>query len=123
MTERKLYVEFRLQFNPDVNQETLKELAKVFQEHIYDEWNNTLDVPAFETHDVTYEIVMEITDTFNPPDLLNITDAQIESRLAEQRAEILDAFVAAALPRPTDTEIYEYLANFNGCADDKKKKS
>lgn len=61
--ERKLYIEYRLHFNPNANQETLKEMANIFQEHIYDEWNNDNGHSAvLDVNDVTFEIVMEIKE-------------------------------------------------------------
>lgn len=59
--ERKLYVEYRLYFDPIMNQELLRELATQFQEHIHDEWNDNPEEKC-QVQDVTYEIVMEITD-------------------------------------------------------------
>lgn len=56
----KLYIEFRLHFNPNANQETLRELAAQFQEHIYDIWNNDAEHGAsLDVNDVTYELVMK----------------------------------------------------------------
>lgn len=60
--ERKLYVEFRLFVNPQANQETLKELAIEFQEHIFNEWNDESHPQVFDVTDVTFEIVMEIAE-------------------------------------------------------------
>ncbi len=58
--ERRLYVEYRLYFNPDANQEIIHELAEQFQEHIYDEWTNTMHAQTLDVKDVTYEIVVEL---------------------------------------------------------------
>jgi hypothetical protein len=60
---QKLYIEYRLYFNPQANQDTLRELAEQFQEHIYDVWNNDAEHGAsLDTHDVTFELVMEVKD-------------------------------------------------------------
>jgi hypothetical protein len=62
--EKKLYVEYRLHFNPNANQDTLNELAEAFQEHIYDIWNNDAEHgAALDVNDVTYEIVMEVKES------------------------------------------------------------
>jgi ArsR family metal-binding transcriptional regulator len=59
--EQKLYIEYRLYFNPTANQEYLKDMAEDFQAHINDEWNHDCPHPELEVNDVTYEIVMEIS--------------------------------------------------------------
>ena len=59
--ENKLYIEYRLHFPINANQDTLHELAERFQEHIYDIWNNDAEHgAALDVTDVTYEVVMEV---------------------------------------------------------------
>jgi len=68
----KLYIEFRLHFNLNANQETLRELALQFQEHIYDVWNNDNEHGAsLDVNDVTYEVVMEIDEKNRIPECGN----------------------------------------------------
>jgi hypothetical protein len=64
--ERKLYIEYRVYFNPTTNQELLKEVAERAQEEIYKLFNDELWSVDYSSmpppHDITYEIVMEISD-------------------------------------------------------------
>ncbi len=56
----KLYIEYRVHFDPQTNQELLKEVAELAQEKIYDLFADE-DSPIPSVHDVTFEIVMEVT--------------------------------------------------------------
>jgi hypothetical protein len=59
MTDKKLYIEYRLYFSPQANQDALHEMAEAFQENIYDVWNNAYDHgSALDVNDITYEVVM-----------------------------------------------------------------
>jgi hypothetical protein len=62
-TERKLYIEYRVYFNPTTNQELLKEVAERAQEEIYTLFDGAhIDYDSMPSpNDVTYEIVMEIS--------------------------------------------------------------
>ena len=62
MRERKLYIEYRVHFNPNTNQDLLREMATVVQERLHDMFLGSSDV-EFEQPmpcDVTFEIVMEV---------------------------------------------------------------
>ena len=59
----KLYVEFRVYFHPNTNQELLSEVAEIAQEKIY----NLFEGESIDTdgampspHEVTYELVREV---------------------------------------------------------------
>lgn len=63
--ERKLYIEYRVYFDPRTNQDLLKEIADAGQERVYDLFEGRVDEttgPLPSPHDVTYEIVMEIKE-------------------------------------------------------------
>ena len=59
---KKLYIEYRVYFNPSTNQELLAEIADKGQEEIYNlfDTNCDMDGNSFPApHDVTYELVVE----------------------------------------------------------------
>ena len=60
---KKLYIEYRVYFNPDTNQELLTEIAEIAQDEIYTLFENAAidESPMPSPHDVTYEIVMEVS--------------------------------------------------------------
>ena len=60
--DNKLYVEFRVSFAANTNQELLREICLVAQEEIYNLFEGRIDEtsgPLPSPHDVTFEIVME----------------------------------------------------------------
>jgi hypothetical protein len=61
MPERKLYVEYRIYFDPTTNQDILHECAEVVQQRLHDVFNGTCeDGDDLVPSDVTYEVVMEV---------------------------------------------------------------
>ena len=63
-SNRRLYVEFRVYFDPRTNQELLTILADKAKDYIYDLFDGIDEEtsgPLPSPHDVTYELVMEVT--------------------------------------------------------------
>jgi hypothetical protein len=63
--DKKLYIEYRVYFDPNTNQDMLHEVAEAAQETIYtlfDDLKETQD-GAPSPHEVTYEVVMLIPPT------------------------------------------------------------
>jgi hypothetical protein len=63
LKSRRLYVEFRVYFQPNTNQELLKEMAEAAQERVFEMFNGIDDDtsgPLPSPHDVTYEIVVDL---------------------------------------------------------------
>jgi uncharacterized protein (DUF1778 family) len=60
--ERKLYVEYRVYFDPMTDQDLLHEQAKVVQDKLHDVWIGLGETALedIEPVDVTYECVMEV---------------------------------------------------------------
>jgi len=56
---KKLYIEYRVYFDPSTNQELLSEVAEAVKDKLYDMFDDE-DTPVPSLHDVTYELVMEI---------------------------------------------------------------
>lgn len=65
-TKAKLYVEFRVYFDPKTNQDMLRAVAEAAQERIFDLFEIPEDEqPLPSPLDVTFEITMEITPKEN----------------------------------------------------------
>jgi len=59
---KKLYIEYRVYFDPSTNQELLTELADLGQEAVYNLFDHNCDIDGNEfpsPHDVTYQLVVE----------------------------------------------------------------
>lgn len=68
--QRKLYIEFRVNFHPDTNQELLHHIAKVAQEEIYDLFEGRVDEtsgPMPSPLDVTFEVVLKVERLIDAP--------------------------------------------------------
>ena len=61
--DNRLYVEYRVYFSPDTNQEMLHTIAEMAQEAIYTLFDEAKDTQegAPSPHDVTYEVIMSIS--------------------------------------------------------------
>lgn len=60
--ENKLYIEYRVYFDPKTNQDLLKKVAEQGQKDIYNLFDGVYEEssgPLPSPHDITYEIVME----------------------------------------------------------------
>ena len=69
MTTNKLYIEYRVYFATNTNQDLLHELAVRGQEMVYDMHEGHIDEnsgPLPSPHEVTYEVIMEIAASSKP---------------------------------------------------------
>lgn len=63
MNDKKLYIEYRVYFNPNTNQELLHTIAELGQDEIFYLFDGEIDGEnAPHPHDVTYEVVMEVSE-------------------------------------------------------------
>lgn len=60
--ERKLYIEYRVYFDPRTNQDNLHEVGAVLKDRLQDMFEDMVggDTPITSPEDVSYEVVMEI---------------------------------------------------------------
>lgn len=56
----KLYIVYKLEFNPQTNQELLRKCAESYKDEMWNSWDNEENIPAIK--DITYELVMEVTE-------------------------------------------------------------
>jgi hypothetical protein len=61
----KLYMEVRIYYNPELNQEHLAVMAESLKDKLYDDLVNP-DLEEYAATDVTYEIVMDASDVVQP---------------------------------------------------------